>query len=190
MCICTPFHLLGLVWGWFRWDEVLDREEREWSEVFVMFACQSDPDYHDIQLDRFIPSRSSSVDPSLASAAGDMSNYSISGDDDYMTNVSMASNTFASNHQPVQSGDLVPTASHHQTAQSSDPASATSYYNAVSTAPLPKGRPKMVPPGMDASRIDEEGTPDVWRNLIDKLKRHITIDQPVEEPLSMELYDI
>jgi len=45
------------------------------------------------QLDRFIPSRSSSVDPSLASAAGDMSNYSISGDDDYMTNVSMASNT-------------------------------------------------------------------------------------------------
>lgn len=50
-------------------------------------------------LDRFIPSRSSSVDPALA--AGDMSNYSISNDDDYMTNVSLAStNASDSNGQP------------------------------------------------------------------------------------------
>lgn len=56
----------------------------------------------------------------------------------------------------------------------------------VSAAPLPKGRPKMVPPGLDTSRIDEEGTPDVWRNLIDKLKRHSQLDEIVEEPMSMD----
>lgn len=50
-----------------------------------------------IQLDRFIPSRSSSVDPALA-AAGDMSSYSV--DDDYMTNVSLASTAASDNTQP------------------------------------------------------------------------------------------
>ncbi|CAI6268078.1 unnamed protein product [Periconia digitata] len=101
------------------------------------------------------------------------------------TNPSL-SNALASNHQPVQLGGPVPIAPHHQTAQSSDLAPAASYSNALPTAPLPKGRPKMIPPGMDTSRVDEEGTPDVWRNLIDKLKRHITVDQPIDEPLSMD----
>jgi hypothetical protein len=47
-----------------------------------------------------------------------------------------------------------------------------------------KGRPKLVGPGMDLTRVDLEGTPDVYRNLIDKLKRHTTIDEIIEEPLS------
>jgi hypothetical protein len=47
-----------------------------------------------------------------------------------------------------------------------------------------KGRPKLISAGVDSSRVDEEGTPDVYRNLIDKLRRHTTIDEIVEEPLS------
>lgn len=50
----------------------------------------------------------------------------------------------------------------------------------------PKGRPKMVGVGMDTSHIDEEGTPDVYRNLINKLRRHGSIDEIIEEPLSMD----
>ncbi|KAF2681029.1 hypothetical protein K458DRAFT_433906 [Lentithecium fluviatile CBS 122367] len=49
-----------------------------------------------------------------------------------------------------------------------------------------KGRPKMVLTGMDASRVDEEGTPDVYRNLIDKLKRYGELDEAVMEPMSMD----
>ncbi|KAH7086511.1 hypothetical protein FB567DRAFT_445029 [Paraphoma chrysanthemicola] len=47
-----------------------------------------------------------------------------------------------------------------------------------------KGRPKLVSAGADSSRVDEEGTPDIYRNLIDKLKRHGSIDEMVEEPMS------
>ena len=55
-----------------------------------------------------------------------------------------------------------------------------------STAPVThsKGRPKTISAGIDTSRVDEEGTPDVYRNLIDKLRRHSTIDDVIEEPLS------
>lgn len=49
-----------------------------------------------------------------------------------------------------------------------------------------KGRPKMVGVGMDASHVDEEGTPDVYRNLINKLRRHGKIDEIIEEPLSLD----
>ncbi|KAF2820537.1 hypothetical protein CC86DRAFT_304549 [Ophiobolus disseminans] len=47
-----------------------------------------------------------------------------------------------------------------------------------------KGRPKLVSAGVDSSRVDEEGTPDVYRNLVDKLKRHTMIDEMIHEPLS------
>lgn len=47
-----------------------------------------------------------------------------------------------------------------------------------------KGRPKTANPGYDTTHVDEEGTPDVYRNLIDKLQRHGTIDEKIEEPLS------
>ncbi|PVI03227.1 hypothetical protein DM02DRAFT_496486, partial [Periconia macrospinosa] len=66
-----------------------------------------------------------------------------------------------------------------------DPASAPAPASSAA-APQFKGRPKMIAPGMDTSRIDEEGTPDIWRNLIDKLKRQITLDQSIEEPMSMD----
>jgi hypothetical protein len=58
----------------------------------------------------------------------------------------------------------------------------------ASTAPAPsfqiKGRPKLVTAGHDSSRIDEEGTPDVYRNLIDKLRRQGKVDENIEEPFS------
>jgi hypothetical protein len=54
---------------------------------------------------------------------------------------------------------------------------------ASSNEPL-KGRPKIIGPGMDMTRVDLEGTPDVYRNLIDKLKRYTIIDEIIEEPLS------
>ncbi|KAI8933750.1 hypothetical protein NX059_009464 [Plenodomus lindquistii] len=47
-----------------------------------------------------------------------------------------------------------------------------------------KGRPKTTSAGYDTSRVDEEGTPDIYRNLIDKLRRLGTIDEKIEEPLS------
>lgn len=50
----------------------------------------------------------------------------------------------------------------------------------------PKGRPKLIGAGMDASRVDEEGTPDVYRNLINKLRRHQRIDEPIKEPMSLD----
>ncbi|KAF1812360.1 hypothetical protein P152DRAFT_458735 [Eremomyces bilateralis CBS 781.70] len=37
-----------------------------------------------------------------------------------------------------------------------------------------------------AGKVDEEGTPDVYRALIDKLKRKGEIDAPIEEPMSMD----
>jgi hypothetical protein len=48
----------------------------------------------------------------------------------------------------------------------------------------PRGRPKLSGTGADATHVDEEGTPDVYRNLIDKLRRHKTMDEIIEQPLS------
>jgi hypothetical protein len=48
----------------------------------------------------------------------------------------------------------------------------------------PKGRPKKIAPGLDTTNVDDEGTPDVYRNLIDKLRRHRDIDEAILEPLS------
>ncbi|KZM27360.1 hypothetical protein ST47_g1494 [Ascochyta rabiei] len=57
----------------------------------------------------------------------------------------------------------------------------------ILTAPVQyKGRPKLLGTGMDTSHIDEEGTPDVYRNLILKLRRHNEIDEPIEEPMSLD----
>ncbi|KAI4958020.1 hypothetical protein J4E86_005160 [Alternaria arbusti] len=47
-----------------------------------------------------------------------------------------------------------------------------------------KGRPKKITPGLDTTNVDSEGTPDVYRNLIDKLRRHRDVDEPILEPLS------
>jgi len=51
-----------------------------------------------------------------------------------------------------------------------------------------KGRPKLVSAGAGSSRVDEEGTPDVYRNLIDKLKQHQVVDEAIREPLSPDWY--
>ncbi|KAF1356037.1 hypothetical protein EJ07DRAFT_130450 [Lizonia empirigonia] len=60
----------------------------------------------------------------------------------------------------------------------------------VSAEPAPsaqsKGRPKLLSTGMDTTRTDEEGTPDVYRNLINKLRRHGEIDETIEEPMSLD----
>lgn len=60
--------------------------------------------------------------------------------------------------------------------------------DSLEPAPLAqiKGRPKLISPGLDTTRVDEEGTPDVYRNLIDKLKRRGAIDEAIEEPLSLD----
>ncbi|KAE8854309.1 hypothetical protein P3342_013590 [Pyrenophora teres f. teres] len=47
-----------------------------------------------------------------------------------------------------------------------------------------KGRPKKVSAGMDKANVDREGTPDVYRNLINKLRRHQHIDEVIKEPMS------
>jgi len=53
-----------------------------------------------------------------------------------------------------------------------------------SLAPQHKCRPKKITPGLDTTNVDSEGTPDVYRNLIDKLRRHRDVDEPISEPLS------
>ncbi|OAL54023.1 hypothetical protein IQ07DRAFT_584608 [Pyrenochaeta sp. DS3sAY3a] len=52
------------------------------------------------------------------------------------------------------------------------------------TLPTSKGRPKVIGHGLDTTHVDEEGTPDVYRNLIDKLRRDGTLDERIEQPLS------
>jgi hypothetical protein len=47
-----------------------------------------------------------------------------------------------------------------------------------------KRRLKKITPGLDKSNVDGEGTPDVYRNLIDKLRRDQHVDESIEEPLS------
>ncbi|KAF2450749.1 hypothetical protein P171DRAFT_516565 [Karstenula rhodostoma CBS 690.94] len=57
---------------------------------------------------------------------------------------------------------------------------------AVASAKVPLGRPKVMLAGMDATHVDEEGTPDIYRNLIDRLKRHGKLDESIKEPLSLD----
>lgn len=64
------------------------------------------------------------------------------------------------------------------------PAPRTLAPQAQAPAAQYKGRPKTVGVGLDSSRVDEEGTPDVYRNLVDKLKRYTTIDEIIQETLS------
>lgn len=52
--------------------------------------------------------------------------------------------------------------------------------------PSTQGRPKITGVGVDTTRVDEEGTPDIYRHLIDKLHRHKTLDEIIEEPLSAD----
>jgi hypothetical protein len=47
-----------------------------------------------------------------------------------------------------------------------------------------KGRPKTISAGLDTSAVDLDGNPDVYRNLINKLRRHGCIDEVIQEPLS------
>jgi hypothetical protein len=62
---------------------------------------------------------------------------------------------------------------------------ATTTAATISTPTLQaKCRPKLAAADVDSSRVDEEGTPDIYRNLIDKLKRRGTIDESIEEQLS------
>jgi len=60
--------------------------------------------------------------------------------------------------------------------------------NNIKVAPSSqKGRSKTIPAGIDTTNVDEEGTPDVFRNLIDKLKRSSNgLDEPITEPLSLD----
>jgi hypothetical protein len=50
----------------------------------------------------------------------------------------------------------------------------------------PKFRSKLVGAGVDSTYVDNEGTPDVYRNLIEKLRRDTTIDETITEPLSLD----
>ncbi|EUC40416.1 hypothetical protein COCMIDRAFT_108863 [Bipolaris oryzae ATCC 44560] len=54
----------------------------------------------------------------------------------------------------------------------------------IISQPTAQGRPKKLGPGLDMTRTDQDGTPDVYRNLVEKLRSHKCIDQPIQEPLS------
>ncbi|KAF2627585.1 hypothetical protein BU25DRAFT_50603 [Macroventuria anomochaeta] len=65
------------------------------------------------------------------------------------------------------------------------PKSSSSSIKAAPSAQY-KGRPKLLGVGMDTTRVDEEGTPDVYRNLINKLRRQGEIDETIQEPMSLD----
>ncbi|KAF2091293.1 hypothetical protein K490DRAFT_20349, partial [Saccharata proteae CBS 121410] len=46
------------------------------------------------------------------------------------------------------------------------------------------GKPRDV--ALSSLRTDEEGTPDIYRNLIDNLKRYGYVDQPIKETMSLD----
>ncbi|KAF2801573.1 uncharacterized protein BDZ99DRAFT_577513 [Mytilinidion resinicola] len=50
----------------------------------------------------------------------------------------------------------------------------------------PRGKPPKLRPDMNSSRVDEEGTPDVYRNLIDKLERTTILDEAIKETMSLD----
>ncbi|EUC34578.1 hypothetical protein COCCADRAFT_93167 [Bipolaris zeicola 26-R-13] len=54
----------------------------------------------------------------------------------------------------------------------------------IISQPAAQGRPKKLSPGLDMTRTDQNGTPDIYRNLVEKLRSHKCIDQPIQEPLS------
>lgn len=103
-----------------------------------------------------------------------------------------------SSSSSVRSGSSNP-ASRPRTPKVSKPASSnmpvralpTFGSSALAASQLPtalaahaKRRPKLISAGMDGSHVDDEGTPDIYRNLIDKLRRHNDIDEIIEQPLS------
>ncbi|KAF2197330.1 hypothetical protein GQ43DRAFT_475547 [Delitschia confertaspora ATCC 74209] len=49
-----------------------------------------------------------------------------------------------------------------------------------------KARPKTLGAGLDTTRVDEEGNPDVYRNLIDRLRCGGSIDEEITEPMSLD----
>ncbi|KAF2277848.1 uncharacterized protein EI97DRAFT_274949 [Westerdykella ornata] len=55
------------------------------------------------------------------------------------------------------------------------------------SGPSRPGKSKLKPtPGLDVSRVDEQGNPDVYRQFIDKLEREHSLDEAITEPLSMD----
>ncbi|KAF3041657.1 hypothetical protein E8E12_001341 [Didymella heteroderae] len=82
-----------------------------------------------------------------------------------------------------------------QLRHSTQPAPAIPAFRPFAQAPIKpmpapsmqyKGRPKQISTGMDTTHVDEEGNPDVYRNLINKLRRHEKVDEAIDEPLSMD----
>ena len=61
-----------------------------------------------------------------------------------------------------------------------------SYRNSDKAPSKPMGRPKLLGAGTDPANVDDEGTPDVYRNLINKLRRHGTLDEVIHEPFSLD----
>lgn len=49
-----------------------------------------------------------------------------------------------------------------------------------------RGKPKTITPDVDTSRVDDEGTPDIYRNLINKLKRYLKVNEPIKETMSLD----
>ena len=84
--------------------------------------------------------------------------------------------------QPAQSYQARPSLT------ASAPFSTLQPISAPQTVPAAhhKGRSKPLGTGMDTTRVDEEGTPDVYRNLINKLRRNNEIDESIEEPMSLD----
>ncbi|KAF2112163.1 hypothetical protein BDV96DRAFT_602611 [Lophiotrema nucula] len=58
--------------------------------------------------------------------------------------------------------------------------------NTLQTMPKKKAGPNLTGVGANTRRVDADGNPDIYRNLIDKLRKHETVDEEINEPLSLD----
>jgi hypothetical protein len=108
------------------------------------------------------------------------------GDSGVLPKSSSTTNIYSSSK--ASSRDASPQASSHRH-QVPESFSHTSHVPQASAQPIwvqHKGRHKTISVGKDMTRVDEEGTPDIYRNLIDKLRRYRNVDEEIKESMSLD----
>lgn len=72
------------------------------------------------------------------------------------------------------------------TASSSKPGVSPRINPSIERVPLPLQIPRPIPVMPDTEKVDEEGTEDLWRILVDELEEQGTVDKSIAEPDSID----
>jgi hypothetical protein len=108
------------------------------------------------------------------------------GDSGVLPKSSSNANTRSSSTASSRDASLQTLSHLHEQPKSVSHMSHVSKPSVQPTLPQHKGRHKTVGVGSDMTRVDEEGTPDIYRNLIDKLRRYHTVDEEINETMSLD----